>query len=62
MQPRRVQLIDTRNHQPLDDNWSPTVEPEEIEAANFRLAECNLPFKWHFLPSTIALSGAATLQ
>ena len=42
MQSRRIQLVDIRNHQPLDPHWSPTVDPEEIEPANFLLAERQL--------------------
>lgn len=62
MQPRRVQLIDIRSDKPLDDKWSPTVDPSEIETANFLLAERNLPFQWRFIPSTITLSGDAVLN
>lgn len=62
MQTRRIQLIDLRSSQPLDPSWSPTVEPEEIEEANSLLAECHLPYRWHFIPTTVTLSGAATLQ
>lgn len=62
MQSRRIQLVDIRNHQPLDPHWSPTVDPEEIEPANFLLAERQLPYRWRFIPLTVTLSGAAILS
>lgn len=62
MPTRRIQLIDIRSEQPLDPAWSPTIDPSEIISANSLLAERELPFRWRFIPSTVTLSGAATLQ
>lgn len=62
MSTRRIQLVDIRSELPLDPAWSPTIHPEEIVSANSLLAERNLPFRWRFIPSTVTLSGAATLQ
>lgn len=43
---RRIQLIDLRTRQPVDQGWTPSVEPWEIEDANSRMEQAGLPMRW----------------
>lgn len=62
MERRRAQLVHIDTEQPVDPNWAPLIAPEEITEANRLLAANQLQWRWRWLPSTIALTGAVTLQ
>ena len=62
MERRRAQLVHIETHQPVDPDWAPLIAPDEITEANRLLAAKRLQWRWQWLPSTIALTGAVILQ
>lgn len=62
MQPYRAILVDIETSQPICQEWTPTIWPSELEAANERLAEMQLRWRWRQLDRILSLHGSVTMQ
>lgn len=62
MERRRAQLIHIDTLQPVDPDWTPTIAVNEIDEANRLLSVNRLQWRWRWLPTTVLLTGTASLQ
>ena len=59
MERRRAVMIDTSTGQPVDPNWQPLLQCDELDPANDLMASNRLHFRWQWLPVVACLHGAA---
>jgi hypothetical protein len=49
----QIQLVDTRTQQPVEPNWKPTVELDELDSANARMEKAGSPMRWRQIASDL---------
>lgn len=62
MERRRAQLVHITTAEPVDPDWAPMIATDEIDEANRLLSANQLQWRWRWLPTTVLLSGTASLQ